>query len=184
MHCTLHNHEVMEELNIDDLINGLASVDYAEYHVVFLQMLSNIVADEESSKDETVGKKVLEFSFKRLQKSRTDNNNEEIDLVLTILSNFTVLESNSTRFFEYLDTSADDAESFKVAVHAFLQPPPATEEDPYQKMAFLLCNLSRIDLGRRLLLKQTPLCPIEHILRQINKEESIRCKGAVGCLRK
>lgn len=54
--------------------------------------------------------------------------------------------------------------------------------DPWQHMSSILCNLSRIETGRKILLKQSSGY-MQKLVRQIRSRNPTRRRGAVACLR-
>lgn len=56
------------------------------------------------------------------------------------------------------------------------------KKDPWQHMSSILCNLTRVEDGRRILLKQSSKY-MEMLIRQIRSRNPIRRRGAVASLR-
>jgi hypothetical protein len=130
-----------------------------------------------------------------------------VDLCLSLLCNLTVPEPNAQLLVDahVVNTAAADEASPVIvvspeltqAVDAFLaydcqlmeeasSKALTAEEwgraDPWQHMASVLCNLARLEGGRRLLLRRSTGY-MERLVRQIRSKNATRRRGCVGALR-
>jgi hypothetical protein len=178
-----HTQTNMEDLNVDDILAGLGNAGYADHHVLLLQLLSNRVCEEEFNKDGTDTKKVIEFAF-QVFRSIDQRSAEEIDLLFTVLSNMTQQESNCDIFLGVLSENEDKMALFKSMINIYLSISRSRAAqifvsetldsdgncitiDPFQKMSYLLCNLSRQPDGRRILLDRRPPGYFPYLLQQV-----------------
>ncbi len=213
----------METLTVEEIIGGVQNEDYAEHHVVLLQLLSNLVGE---SSEEAMVLSVFQFVLCHLQQIYCQPHQEEkTDLLLVILSNLTVSETNSAllmklissdhndfmhqllEHFFHVDTMNEELNasttSTIASVVSEIVPIPSSEatesspvepeqaiseivvtkskeeeeaaaailaaqvaeaeallflldvNDPLQKLSLLLLNLTRLEAGREMLLKQS-----------------------------
>ena len=165
----------MEELDIDDILAGLSNAAYADHHIMLLQLLANHVCEDI---DATIAKKVQSFSMAHMQARIKRFDAEELDLIFIVLSNLTTADANCELFLEYLSEDSAAMTTFKLAVQSLLginstsslvptEQTGTVEDDPYQKMASLLCNITRMEAGQKLLLDRKPPCFFPHIIEQV-----------------
>ena len=159
----------MDELSVSDLLAGLSNAEYADYHVTLLQLLSNACAEPTISQEEL--RQVAVYSFHRLTTLMLNisGNEEAIDLLLIAISNLTILEEACGNFLKTIDTEGGDLlTTFTKFIDFFLDHNPQAEEpiqsheedapnisDPFQHMSSVLCNITNIELGRNILLRQS-----------------------------
>jgi hypothetical protein len=177
----------MDDLDLDDILAGLRDTAYAPHHVMLLQLLANRVCEDSFllpvEEQEANVRKVASYGFENFRQVASKSA-EEIDLLLTVLSNMTQPEPVSEIYLNVLQQEADSMSQFKCMINFYLSisRPPVAEQfltdvvdeegncaviDPFQKMGYLLCNLSRLTDGRRILLDRKPPSYFPYLLQQV-----------------
>jgi len=134
--------------------------------------------------------------------------NEMINLLLSLLANLTINDDNITIFLNHIDIDNNNnnsssnvlRDSFIKIIDIFLDYNPHVDNtivkdsnndinddtwynyDPWQHTASILCNFCRIDIGRKIILKQSSGY-MEKLILQIRSNNNCRRRGIVGCIK-
>ena len=137
----------------------------------------------------------------KITSNRTDMN----DLSLSLLCNLTIPEGNSQLFIDTHLKDATDPKSsmnpdFKFALESFLSYDPQLLEntiedsdalcvtndwsklDCWQHIASILCNITRLEAGRNLILRQSTGYT-ERLIKQIRSRNVTRRRGSIASIR-
>ncbi len=157
----------MEDLNVQDVLAGLKNVLFIEHHITLLQLLSNMVCEDAVANDEAQVRTIITFTMQKItaalgaQHQEAQHQEETLDLCLTVLSNLTVLEKNSQIFLEVVEAFA---EPFRRVLLSYFNSDNITQIlvegneisfDPFQKALFIVCNITRLEAGRALVLRRS-----------------------------
>lgn len=181
----------MDELEIQEIINGIDNVTMRDYKPALMQCLVNKVADGVESLPESDAKSIISLSLKSLQ---IEKKSDIIDLHLILLSNLTVPVKNCELFMDTVEGDEKLYTAFRATVESFVLNNPQLEEnivdpadwvkaDPLQYTANLLCNLCQCTRGRKVLLNKT-YGFTNKLAVQIRSKNVTRRRGAVSCIRR
>lgn len=174
----------MDDLTISDIVRGIVDESYKNERVQLLQMLANKVGDstEPMTLDESRG--VFMIAIAKLD-AKTDGT--LIALFLSLLTNATITEPNVRSFMTFLASSEKFQNLFHNALNTFLDHNPQIEqdefEDAWENMASVMCNLSQIEEGRTMILRQSKNYMLR-VIDQVRSKNVVRRRGAVGCIRR
>lgn len=151
----------MDELSIQEIINGLNDQNFTEHHLLLVQLLANRFADDQHIQSTDV-EATLKYLLSWLNvNSSIFHETELVHFHLVVLANLTLTEANCAFFFSQMSI---DVAPFQRLVGAFLGHNAQTEEepleesewtllDPLQHVASVLCNLTQWEDGRKIILK-------------------------------
>ncbi len=161
----------MDDLTISDIVRGIVDESYKNERVQLLQLLANKVGESTEAMTPEECKGVFVIAVSKLD-SKTDGT--LISLFLSLLTNATISEANVKSFLTFLNSSEKFQNIFHEALNIFLNHNPQVEHDDYEdaweNMASVLCNISQVEEGRVMLLRQSK----EYMLRIINQVGSYR----------
>jgi hypothetical protein len=195
-----------ELMSVDLLLEG---IQYGGGDKLIL-LLINEIADHIEADDllESEVKSIIDVMFQQLSDNE-DGDRSILNLCLVVLSNLTVPEKNAQIFCDHTITSSiqmdsntppEGNEGLTSMIKLCLQHNPQSEEtglnyypktgfssdmiahDPYAYATSILTNIVRIDVGKKLLLRQT-LGYIPLLVKQIRSKNPIRRRGAVSTIR-
>lgn len=191
---------------INELINGFPNHPQKD---ILLAHLINLAAESLSAFSTDELKSLYSLSLKMIKVSAaksSSNSGEMVDLCLSLLCNLTVPEENAQLLLDANVTNTTPvgepsitisiSSELTLAIESYLsydcqlldseQLSPTSEEwariDPWQHMASVLCNIARLEDGRRVLLRQSTGY-IQKLILQIRSKNPTRRRGAVGALR-
>jgi hypothetical protein len=164
----------MEELTVSEVLTGLVTREYQDHRLALLQHLTNCFAENGS----IAGGSDLKNVFKTLLVLLTttigtdEDKCRQINCCLTALVNATTSEENIHLFFVVLQESMDNesySDKFHRCITNFLDYNPQLEDDAskneasdywevndeWQHLGNLLCNITQIEEGRKILLRQS-----------------------------
>jgi hypothetical protein len=182
----------MEELGVREIMNGVVHPDYAEHRSVLLQALANKCADEQLLSTEKNNIADI-FKFCVILLCKGDQDAECTNLICLTLTTLTVSDGMLEEFFNLMDSKEEFEKKLMSCVRRFFNHNPQAEAnddfgadsiaDPGQHIGSFLCNISRVDQGRRFLLKKSNDF-IPRLIVQVSSHNPIRKKGVIGSLRK
>ena len=169
----------------------------------------NNTNDNSTSNEKGILIKLYEYILIKLNNS-SSHDNEMINILLSLLANLTIDENNTTIFLNHINVNNDNdkdsnhdnslRKSCYNIIDNFLDYNPHFENvdnstdndnnnediwykfDPWQHTASVLCNFCRIDIGRKIILKQSSGY-MEKLTLQIRSKNNCRRRGVIGCIK-
>lgn len=209
MDNTLCKMDEVDRLSIADILSGFSDLTLKRKSDIMLELLINKSAENSADFDSKSLEDSFTVCMNHLISS-SKKSSRLIDLCLSLLCNLTVTEENSQRFLQKyitLESSGTSTltsellslmESFLNYDSQLLEIDPVDtdgvsshlldskdsddwgERDPWQHMSSILCNLTRLEGGRKIVLKQHYMT---RLVRQIRSRNAVRRRGVVACLR-
>ena len=150
----------MDTVDTEQLLLATNDEQFKTHHEQIIQVLCNRVADFQENVSEIDAENVegiFNLTVNKLEKSTSLTSNM-INVLLILLTNTTSSETNSQTFIHYIQR---DETKFQIIINSFLDYYPQTENfsgddwslvDSWQHMSSVLCNICRLEDGRKLVL--------------------------------
>lgn len=172
--------ELCEESVMESLLKCL---DIKDLRIHAITLIINIIAEGGDVKaKQLIMEKVVDFLC-------SDCFGAEINLNLILLTNLTISEDMSEKFIEY----CTQKKISQILIEKFLDYNPQgeseevkadySESDVWQHFASVLCNVCRLESGRRLFLLSLRTNNMANCLKQVRSKNAVRRRGVVGSIR-
>jgi Domain of unknown function (DUF383)/Domain of unknown function (DUF384) len=199
----------VDGLSIAEILSGFSDLTLKRKSDLMLELLINKSAENSAAFDSKSLEDSFTVCMNHLI-SPSKKSSRLIDLCLSLLCNLTVTEENSQRFLHkylllessgvstltsellflmesFLTYDSQLSEVDSVDTDGSAGPSVDStdsqdwgERDPWQHMSSILCNLTRLEGGRKIILKQHYMT---RLVRQIRSRNAVRRRGVVACLR-
>jgi hypothetical protein len=171
-------------------MSGFQNQDQSSEKAAFLAQLIDQFSDETHTAEPDQIRELIEVCVGLLgQLSKSSD--EETDLSLTLLCNLSISEGGSRQLLDVIFPTGETLnEDFKYGFEKFLHRNPQLEDsdgsntklDALQHMASIMCNITRLEDGRKILLKQS-WGYMNSFIKQIRSANIIRRRGTIASIR-
>jgi len=156
---------MLDEVSNEQLLLGLSSLEYAEQSTALLAILAERMEVIDDSIAQSVIEEIMQTCETKLLQKSLDN--VQLELLLSITTNVTISELHCTIFVDKYCTEKDSS-FINHLLTKFCGFDLATshELDPWEHVASILCNISRFETGRSLVLNKSSGF-MEKLLQQV-----------------
>jgi hypothetical protein len=194
-----------ENLTVSEILKGFLRKEFISERIHLLELLINHFAAENESElsvDKDTFRLMLRILLELIENKNNSSSTAVINLALCVITNATVKEGYSTYLLESInEAEANDSspasaltKKFHSTIDLFLSYNPHVEQDleegqewesvdPYQHVGSILCNLCQLEEGRKILLRKSNNYMLK-LPSQVRSKNSVRRRGAVGCVRR
>lgn len=179
----------MEEVSNEQILIALSDPSFIDDTNVLLSTLAERVGNDFDSIDEQFARDIFFVTMKKLLDPLISEDLVQVQILISILSNLTISDSNCQIFIElFCDNESSSLLLLLSKFFDFNQDQNSSNSsdnensDYWEHISSLLCNISRFENGRNLILNKSNQIT-EKLLHQIHCSNPVRRKGAIGSIR-